>query len=845
MNPVAVMTASEELQSTTIEETQVAVGQITQGGRWLSVNRELCELVGFSESELEQMDPCSLELAEGTRWRKLCARIRTDTSIYAALETRFIRGDGRLIWVQVTVAPVQTEAAATLVVLVDITTRKRREQRLAAEYAVSQVLANAGASGYEPVRVLQAICESLNWAVGLSWRTTPEQDALVVEQVYTHHTSPAIAEFIENSRTRPLTKGNGAAGTCWAGEEAAVLLPDLRIVPHEGRNGEALDAGLRIALAFIVYTGNSPCGVMEFYGRNIYTEADAQELLRTVELIARELSISTGRTRTREALQESNERFRRLTELAREGILVHADGVLIDANPSLLKMFGYELSDLVGKNVFDLIATKAECDELLIDAHSISEETMEIEVRRKDGSTFPVEITSRPIMMAGKPLQVATVRDITERREMDAQAIRLAFEQAARAEAEDQQQKMEFLAEATRILGSSFDYNTTMAQLAHVAVPIFADWTLVYAPREDGTFERLGFAHRDPEMETLLGQIAFITEGRVRDNHPIMQVLRTGETIYIPDCPPDMIDSYANDEAHAAVLRKLDIRSGIVVPLIVGERVFAALTLIMSTSGRRFDERDLALAENLARRAAIAIEHAQLYDQAQQATKARDEMLGVVAHDLRNPLNTIVMGADFLQDLMTEGHTDIERRQFVILQRAAKRMNDLIQDLLDVRRMDTGSLVIEARPEPVATVLEDVLDMLQPLAAASCIDLTVSADDDQQRVLVDPARLQQVFSNLVGNAIKFTPANGTIKIRAEAAEAEVQFAVADSGPGIPPEQLPHVFGRFFQGDKTDRRGIGLGLSIAQAIIEAHGGRIWVESRVGEGSTFLFTVPCVR
>lgn len=263
----------------------------------------------------------------------------------------------------------------------------------------------------------------------------------------------------------------------------------------------------------------------------------------------------------------------------------------------------------------------------------------------------------------------------------------------------------------------------------------------------------------------------------------------------------------------------------------------------MSDSGRRYDETDLALAEELARRAALAIENARLFTEAQRATRARDEMLGVVAHDLRNPLNTITMGAELLLEVIPSERA-MERRHAEIVRRAADRMNRLIQDLLDVRRMDEGRLTVDPHPEPVASVVGDAVEMLRPLAAASALTLEGELAADLPRVLVDPARVQQVFSNLLGNAIKFTPGGGHITLRAERASGEVRFAVTDTGPGIPTDQVPHIFGRFWQGNRGDRRGIGLGLAIAKGIVEAHGGRIWVESRLGEGSTFFFTVPAV-
>jgi signal transduction histidine kinase len=179
-----------------------------------------------------------------------------------------------------------------------------------------------------------------------------------------------------------------------------------------------------------------------------------------------------------------------------------------------------------------------------------------------------------------------------------------------------------------------------------------------------------------------------------------------------------------------------------------------------------------------------------------------------------------------------------------IVRRAADRMNRMIQDLLDVRRMEQGRLTTDLVPESPAVIVNDTIDMLRPLAAGSTIRLDTAVEPDLPLVLADAARVQQVLSNLVGNAVKFTPREGRITVCAESMEGEVRFSVIDTGPGIPAEQLPHIFGQFWQAKTSDRRGIGLGLAIAKGIVEAHNGRIWVESHVGLGSTFYFTLPAV-
>jgi signal transduction histidine kinase len=172
-------------------------------------------------------------------------------------------------------------------------------------------------------------------------------------------------------------------------------------------------------------------------------------------------------------------------------------------------------------------------------------------------------------------------------------------------------------------------------------------------------------------------------------------------------------------------------------------------------------------------------------------------------------------------------------------------MNRLIGDLLDVSRIESGRLVVDPHPQSVEPLLAEAAEMLTPLAATRGLTFRAPVEAELPRVLADTSRVLQVISNLGGNAIKFTPPGGMVLLTAEHAGSEVRFAVTDTGPGIPEEQLPHIFSRFWQAHGTDRRGIGLGLSIAQGIVEAHGGRIWVTSRLGEGTRFFFTIPVAR
>ena len=543
-----------------------------------------------------------------------------------------------------------------------------------------------------------------------------------------------------------------------------------------------------------------------------------------------------------QALRESEERFRLLSEAAAEGVVIHDDGVMLDANLSLASMFGYALEELLGRNIIDTLATPESREAVLAHVRAGSMARLEVTGRRKDGTQIVLEIAGRPTTYRGRKVRVATVYDVTDRKRAEATARRLGEEEARRAAAEEAQRRASFLAEASRVLGTSFDYQMTLSMLSRLAVPAFADYCIVdlVDERADGPHRTVA-THVDPVKEPLLHEIVrFWRNDQPEREYPLARA-RSGEPVLIQDVTDEMIQRWSVSDEQARLVAQIRPRSVVAVPVRIGDRILGVLAIYWSESDRRYGADDLALVEELARRASLAVDNARLFHEAQQATRARDEMLSVVAHDLRNPLNTIVMSASSLLELLP-ATPPLLRRNAEILRRAADRMNRLIQDLLEVRRIETARLVVEPREVAVSALVDEAMEMLRPLATAASTQLTADVPAELPRVLADAGRILQVLSNLVGNAIKFTPAGGSITVSAARAGDEIRLAIADTGPGIAADQLPHVFGRFWQANRGDRRGIGLGLAIAKGIVEAHGGRIWVESQVGSGSRFYFTLP---
>lgn len=272
-------------------------------------------------------------------------------------------------------------------------------------------------------------------------------------------------------------------------------------------------------------------------------------------------------------------------------------------------------------------------------------------------------------------------------------------------------------------------------------------------------------------------------------------------------------------------------------------RKLGTIQLWDKKDGQEFDEADQAILTQLAQLAAVALENARLFRAAQDATRARDDLVAIVSHDLRNPVHTIHMAASFLLDIAPTNDRRVQaRRQLEVIQRSATRANRLIQDLLDVAKIQAGGLAVEQVPVEVRSLVTEAMESATPLAGAAQIKVSCDTYDGMPSVSTDRERVLQVFANLIGNAIKFTPKGGEIRILAALDNGEVRFTVADSGPGIPPEHLDHVFDRYWQAKSTAKLGTGLGLSIAKGIVEAHGGRIWAESPPNTGAHFNFTLP---
>jgi signal transduction histidine kinase len=414
---------------------------------------------------------------------------------------------------------------------------------------------------------------------------------------------------------------------------------------------------------------------------------------------------------------------------------------------------------------------------------------------------------------------------------------RVAVIESKQAEAESGRVVAEFLSTASEILFSSSEYERTIAAVVRAAVPPLADVCFIDEVVDEGWVERVVVVLANGEERVADPIRRFVPA--VDSNTPQAQVIRTGASMLL-----ESVAGASLDRASAELLDHLGAQSLMTVPLVAHRRTLGALTFVTTEPGRPYTANDLTLAEEIGRRAAIAIDNAKLYQKIQRASQARQDLLAVVSHDLRNPLNVILMSAALLLDIPASD-TSGWRKRVEVIQRSAHRMNRLISDLLDIASIDVGRLAIDLERHPVAPILREAVEAQQFPAAQNGVRLEHAVVDRELEVDCDRGRVLQILGNLLGNAVKFTPRGGKVTVRAEQRDEHALFSVNDTGAGISADELPRVFDRYWQASKTARLGSGLGLSIARGFVEAHGGRIWVESVLGEGSSFFFTLPLAR
>ena len=449
---------------------------------------------------------------------------------------------------------------------------------------------------------------------------------------------------------------------------------------------------------------------------------------------------------------------------------------------------------------------------------------------RRNGEQFPAEASIARVEMDGQRTFMVMLRDVSERRRSE--------------------ERQKLLATAGWVLATSLDVDSTMTTIAELPLPLLGEWSLLELLTRDGQIRRAAASHVDPRRHDDTALLVARALDPSTDELPLtsaMRVAHDAEARRITDIAA-WLDANFRDTASRECAQSLGASSVLLVPLRAGGRAIGALHLVRTRPGATHVREELHVADQFAGLAALALENARLYQESRRAVRDRDEMLAIVSHDLRNPINAIVMltGAVLSRDdaaAAEETHAALMTREEVeSIGGAARQVDGLIQDLQDVSRISTGRLRVEHREVSALSLLKEAADVLEPVLSDSGLHFVRNFDDVDVTVLADRHRLLQVLSNLLGNAARFTPADGIVKLSARRVDDMLRISVSDTGPGVQPEDIPRLFKRYWQAPRLQRAGSGLGLFIAKGIVEAHGGEIGVESEVGRGSEFWFTLP---
>jgi signal transduction histidine kinase/integral membrane sensor domain MASE1 len=420
-------------------------------------------------------------------------------------------------------------------------------------------------------------------------------------------------------------------------------------------------------------------------------------------------------------------------------------------------------------------------------------------------------------------------------------------ERRARGEAEAAKQRASFLAEASRRLADSLDYPATLRTVSELVVPTLADWCGVYLLDDHQEIQLLAVAHQDPAKVDLAYELHHRYPPALSAPSGAGAVLRTGQVELVAEIADAMVVAVARDAEHLELLRSIGFASLLIVPLTARGRTLAALALVSSQSERRYGPDDVAVAQELAQRAGYAIDNSQLYQQAQQAVRLREQFLSIAAHELKTPLTTLLGQAQFFQRRAErDGQLSARDQQSLrVINDQVKRLHRMVLALLDVSRIDMGQLSIERNALDICALTRRVVEELQ----LTITDRRIDVQGSTVPIIVagDEVRLEQVLQNLLQNALKYSDPPHPIAVTIARQADQVRIAVQDQGMGIPADALSNLFQRFYRAANAEAQhisGMGIGLYVVKEIMALHGGGVSVESTEGAGSTFTVWLPVV-
>ncbi|HET9930748.1 MAG TPA: PAS domain S-box protein [Polyangiaceae bacterium] len=550
----------------------------------------------------------------------------------------------------------------------------------------------------------------------------------------------------------------------------------------------------------------------------------SERALRHLDLLAQQAAEIIARVNMERALRRAEARSRGILALLSDAIIsIDERRRITEWNRAAELMFGYTQQEIIGASLDVLVPERhrpGHAEHILaFAAEPRTTRRMDHEHTvglRRSGEEFPLEGMLSKLEADGERIFTVSIRDRTEDRRRE--------------------QERTVLAEIGSAL-ASLDLERALHDIAVALAKTLSDYAFVFLPAEDGALRCAAAASRDAD-EVWAADSMLRLRPSAETQHPAWRALKEGATVVDWVLPESHATGAASTD-HDAAIADAASRCTTCVPLLVAGRAVGVLGF--GSTARPLDERELRLAEEVARRCALFVENARLLEAEKRATCLRDEVLATVAHDLGNWVGTIALQ---LQLLRRSGPEPERRstRPLDAIEQATEIMHRIIQDLMHVARIEAGTFEVTrswlSHPEHL---LDQIVEALRPAAAKRSLELRMDVSGPLPAISADRDRLVQVIENLASNALKFT-AKGTVTVGARAADGEVVFWVADTGVGIPSEELGDIFDRFWRATGTRPAGNGLGLAIVKGIVDAHGGRLWVESELGHGATFYFTVP---
>jgi PAS domain S-box-containing protein len=757
--------------------------------------------------------------------------------------------------------------------------------------------------------VLEELGTQLGWQFGAFWLLDDIRQRLRCAAAWSSRSYP---EFEAASRTNSFWRGRGVPGQVWE-TGSPVWLSDISDDDRLPRQQIAHREGLHCVFAFPVFGAASTSddaaggdqdvprmttviGIVELYREQI--EPPDEQMLNAAASMGFQLGVFLESRRAHDAEHMQRLRNAAVVEIALDCIITIDDhSRIIEWNPAAERTFGHKRAAVIGRQLAETIIPpqfreahyKGFAHYLQSGEGKLLGKRVAVEGMRADGSLFPCELAITRVPVPGPPVFTAYLRDLSGRRRLEG--------------------TQQLLLRASNILLSYLDSDRMLCNLSKVVVPAFADWYAVDVVESDRSIRRVEIKHRDPAKLDVAHALAEHYANRPESQFGARAVIRTGRSELVSDVTEEVIAGIAQDDEHLRLIQTLGLHSFIIVPLRGRDAILGALTFVSAESGRRFDSHDLEVAEELATRAAQAIDNARLFtdveesrrlleeqateleaqaaelettaeelehsnaglrraveDLAQQkaeaeqsrleaeaarheadeANRAKSEFLAAMSHELRTPLNAIIGYAQLLDVGIRGPVTPEQRSDLGRIERSSQHLLGLITDILNYAKVESGRIEYDIKATPLDQSLAAVEELIAPLARAKQITYRFRTDCPGILVCADPEKLRQILVNLLSNAIRYTPERGCVDVQCSAFNDDVLIDVIDTGVGIPPDKFEAIFEPFVQVDRTyNGQRQGTGLGLSISRDLARGMRGDLTVRSELGKGSVFTVRLKR